>query len=165
MRSSIVNSLNERDRLLVLETEPAALRPLDEEALLELHARVRLARTKYVQLYRRGASAKVADSRGRGTAYGRSERNREVAEVFEGALARVSRQLAAAASAAERELRAERIAAARSGSAGPPPAGTARSASAGAGRRVPHAKTTGGVKRDASTRAAGARRQAKRDAG
>jgi len=150
---------------LVLETDRAAMEGLDEEALIDLHGRVRRARAKYVQLYRREASAKVTDSRGRGTAYGRSERNREVAEVFEGALARVSRRLAVAAAAAERELRAERIAAARAGSTGPAiPAEGSKGAATAAGRRAPHEKTTGALKRDASSRAAGARRQAKRDA-
>ncbi len=33
---------------------------LDEDALLELHARVRRARTKYVKLYRRQASTQIA---------------------------------------------------------------------------------------------------------
>ena len=37
---------------LVRETEPARMDKLDEDALLELHTRVRRARSKYVKLYR-----------------------------------------------------------------------------------------------------------------
>jgi hypothetical protein len=60
-------------------------------------------------------------------------------------------------------LKDERLARARAGkSTGPESAGT-QDGTVGAGRVRSHSKTTGGVKRDASSRAQGAKRQAKRD--
>ena len=70
---------------------------LDADALMELHARVRRARNKYVTLYRRRGAAKVRAKGARGSAAEANERGWAKAEVFEEALARVSRQLAAAA--------------------------------------------------------------------
>jgi hypothetical protein len=173
MDRGLLNSLSEAEQLLVAETERDVLKGLDEDELLELHQRVRRARTKYVKNYRRAAGAAVAEVGGRGASYPRNQRDRDKAELFESVLARVSRQVATAASRASAELRSERIEAARSARArvevAPgPDAGRAASsrdaAAAPAGSRRPRAtKTTGGLKKDASTRAAGARRQAKRD--
>jgi hypothetical protein len=84
-------------------------------------------RAKYVTVYRRGASGAVAKRGGRGFSYPKNQRDRDKAEVFETALAAVSREVAVHAARAAR-------------------------------------KTTGGIKKDASTLATGARRQAKRDA-
>ena len=56
---------------------------LDEDALLDLHGRVRRARTKYVKLYRRQASVRVGDTGGRGAARPMNRRNADKAEVFE----------------------------------------------------------------------------------
>jgi hypothetical protein len=165
MNKAMLNSLTEAERLLVDETTPDALARLDEDALLELHQRIRRARTKYVKLYRRGASTEVRKRGGRGISYPANQRARDKAEIFELALARVSRQVGAAARRASAELRAERIKAARAGR-GTAPAGAAEvpsgRAPAESGRRRA-VKTTGGLKKDASTRAAGARRQAIRD--
>lgn len=105
--------LSERDKQLVLETEPKRLRELDEEQLLELHGRVRRARTKHQTNYRRGAAGRVRADRARGKASAASRRDAARAEVLEEALARVSRRLAFAARAAADELRAERLAVAR----------------------------------------------------
>ncbi len=171
MKKAIYNTLTESEKLLVAETSRDALADLDEDQLLELLTRVRRARTKYVKLYRRRASAQVPESGGRGLAHPINQRNRDKAEVFERALARVSRRLQAAAKQAADELRTERLEAARSGSGSGPDtsgAGPDQASKAGKGKGKGQAagftKTTGGLKKDASTRAAGARRQAKRDA-
>jgi hypothetical protein len=165
MNKAMLNSLTEAERLLVDETMPDALAGLDEDALLELHQRIRRARTKYVKLYRRGAGAAVRKRGGRGISYPANQRARDKAEIFESALARVSRRVGVAARQASAELRAERIKAARAGR-GTGPAGAAEvpsgQAPAESGRRRA-VKTTGGLKKDASTRATGARRQAIRD--
>jgi hypothetical protein len=165
MNKAVLNSMTKTERRLVSETERAALVELDEDALLELHGRVRRARTKYLKNYRRAASARVLESGSRGDAYPKNQRDRDKAEVFELALARVSRQVEVMAKRAAAELRAERLQAARAAKATPSLASASTSdpvedKSVVRSRAV---KTTGGLKRDASTRAMGARRQAKRD--
>jgi hypothetical protein len=166
VNKAVLNSMTKTERRLVGETEREALVELDEDALLELHSRVRRARTKYVKNYRRAASGRVVESGSRGVAYPRNQRDRDKAEVFELALARVSRQVEVSAKRAAAELRAERLQAARAAKATPGLA-SARPASDAvedkAAVRPRATKTTGGLKRDASTRAMGARRQAKRD--
>jgi hypothetical protein len=158
---AVLNSLREDELALLRETEPDRMAELDEDALLELHTRVRRARTKYVTLYRREASARVAATGGRGKARPKNRRNADKAEVFEDALARVSKQVDRVARQAARNLRAERLAAARRKPSGPPVGAPASKPTTSRARA--HAKTTGGLKRDASSRAKGARRQAKRD--
>ena len=161
----MLNSLTEAERALVVATEREAMAELDEDALLELHTRVRRARTKYVKLYRRQAAGQVAERGGRGHAYPTNQRNRDKAEIFELALARVSRRVDAVAKQAAAELKAERLATSRDvrASSGPANSGPATAPAQKTTRRASTAKTTGGVKKDASSRAMGARRQAKRD--
>ncbi|TCO26135.1 hypothetical protein EV652_10726 [Kribbella steppae] len=164
MNQGLLNSLTDAERMLVAETERDALKGLDEDELLDLHQRIRRVRTKYVKNYRRGASAAVAQAGGRGKSYPRNQRDRDKAELFESVLARVSRAVATAAKRASMDLRSERIAAARStggGVAAPVPVGGPAPQTS---RRPRATKTTGGLKKDASSQAAGARRQAKRDA-
>lgn len=166
MNKALLNSLTEKEAALVREADPAALRELDEDQLLELHERVRRERTKHLKVYRRGASAAVESVGGRGKAYDQNQRARAKAEVFESVLAQVSRQVSAAARKASQELRAERIAAARAATSAGPPRETPVN---DGGTPVPSARrdatrTTGGLKRDASSRAQGARRQGARDA-
>lgn len=163
MNKAVLHSMTDAERKLVMDTEPAAIRDLDEEELLELHTRIRRARTKYVKNYRRAAAGSVAKRGGRGKAFTGNQRDRDKAEVFELALARVSRQVAVRAKETADELKAERIEAARAGSSGPAKA-TAATKAAPASRARATKKSTGGVKKDASSRAQGARRQAKRDA-
>ena len=173
MNKAQLHVLTDAEALLVLETEKSALAALDEDALVELHTRIRRARGKYVGQYRRGAASRVRGVGGRGKANPQNQRARDKAEIFEDALSRVSSALAAAARASAAELKAERLEAARAAKANPRAAApTSRSsASAGAGKagaasasraktgtRAPAAK-----KKNASTLAAGARRQAKRD--
>ena len=173
---AITNSLRADELDLLRETEPARMGELDEDALLDLHGRVRRARTKYVKLYRRQASARIADVGGRGAARPMNRRNADKAEVFEIALARVSKQVDVVARRAAAQLKSERLSAARAArAASKPPATTsdgkrdarpkaaAATGAASTGRARVATKTTGGTKRDASSRAAGARRQAARD--
>jgi hypothetical protein len=160
--------LTDAERLLVLETEPKALATLDEDALVALHTRIHRARGKYVGQYRRGASARVGSVGGRGKANAQNQRARDKAEVFEGALARVSTSLAKAAKASAAELKADRLAAAGAVTNTPPKGtGATRQAVTRKGPAGPVPSSTKAPitrKKNASTLAAGARRQAKRDA-
>lgn len=167
MNQALLNSLTDAERLLMAETERDVLKGLDEDELLELHQRIRRARTKYVKNYRRAASSAVASRGGRGFSYPKNQRDRGKAELFESALARVSREVAAAATRASTQLRTERIEAARSNGSTAPATKTTKTTATRttqANKAARATKTTGGLKKDASTRAAGARRQAKRDA-
>ena len=160
MARATVASLSDKERLLVAETQTAALKSLDEDQLLDLHARVRRERTKQVGIHRRSAAAQVPAKAQRSAAPRRSESK---AEIFEQALARVSTAVAAAARRAAAELRAERLAAASSAagpeSAAPRPANASSPATA----KRAAAKQPVERKAVASSRADGARRQAKRD--
>ena len=164
MDKRLLAQLNDADLLLWRETEPEAMAPLDEDAVLELHNRIRRARNKYTGQYRRAASARVAETGGRGRARPANARNAARAEVFEEALNRVSRRLAVLSRQSAAELRAERLAAARADRTGGPARDAAKEQPGSRGQARVHRKTTGGVKRDASSRATGARRQARRDA-
>lgn len=171
MNASLLAVLNDAERLLVAQTEPAELATLDEDAAIEFEARIRRARNKHISQYRRDASARVAEEGGRGKARPENKRAALKAEAFEAALSRASRRVAVLARQSAAELRAERLAAARAGKQGQGPDG--RGAAPGASRKGPAvtAAPTGDralrspatEKRRASTRAVGARRQAKRD--
>jgi hypothetical protein len=160
---AMLNTMRRDELDLLRETEPDRMAELDEDALLDLHGRVRRARTKYVKLYRRQASAQIATAGGRGAARPRNRRNADKAEVFETALARVSKRVDVVARRAAAELKAERLAAARAPSVPPKPSTRTRRTSASKGRVVTPRKTTGDLKRDASSRSMGSRRQAARD--
>ncbi|WP_243060481.1 hypothetical protein [Nocardioides sp. SR21] len=164
MDKAVLNSMTAAEQRLVAETAKGALAGLDEEELLDLHARVRRARKKYVTLYRRGASGAVMKRGGRGFSYPKNQRDRDKAEVFETALAAVSKEVAAHAARGAAELKESRLAAAQRTGSGPRKATATASTKPAASRARGAKKTTGGVKKDASSRAAGARRQAKRDA-
>jgi len=156
--------LKKDEQDLVRELEPARIGELDEDQLIDLHRRVRRARNKHVKNYRREAARDVEDVASRGEAAPRGGKARWRAAAFEEALSIVSERLAAVAHAAAEDLKDERLArAARGRSSGPGTAAPADPGKAGEGRARSHEKTTGGVKRDASSRAQGARRQAKRD--
>jgi len=171
MNASLLAVLNDAERLVVAQTGRAELAELDEDAALELEARIRRARNKYVGQYRRGASAAVAEHGGRGKARPENTRAAMKAEAFEEALSKVSRRVATLARQSAAELRAERIAAARAAKQGQGP--DARTAAPAAGPKGPALtkerastaalRTPDMEKRRASTRAAGARQQAKRD--
>ncbi|MFE4195580.1 hypothetical protein ACFRJ9_06930 [Paenarthrobacter sp. NPDC056912] len=149
---------------LIRELEPARIALLDEDGLLSLHKRVRRARNKYTTNYRRKAAGEVSEAGGRGTAASKSDKARARAYVFEEALSIVSTELARVAHDAAEALKDERLERARAGkSAGPESSGSANTSIAGAGRVLSHQKTTGGIKRDASSSWQGAQRQAKKD--
>lgn len=167
MAINVIDVLSESDFLLVRDTSLAELRDLDEDALLELHTRVRRARNKHVGIYRRAAAARVQRKGARGAARDGNQRNAARVEIFEDALARVSRQLAVVARQSARELKAERLALAKSKDAVKVSAPAKSTRKTPAKKRV-HAdktrKNPGRIKREAGTKATGARRQAKRDA-
>ena len=171
MNASLLAVLSDAERLLVAQTEPAELAALDEDAAIEFEARIRRARNKYVGQYRRGASARVAEAGGRGKARPENTRAALKAEAFEEALSRVSRRVAALARQAAAELRAERLAAARAARQGRGPNAGAALPAAGRPASAVTGEPTGdralrspaSAKRRASTRAMGARQQAKRD--
>jgi len=159
--------LSEADKQLVLEAEPKRLKALDEDQLIDLHARVRRARNRHTKLYRREAGAQVGTDRARANASKKSRRNAARAEVFEETLARVSRRLGSVARASADALRAERLEAARAvkGAPGRAKGKTAGGGKAsGSGRTATKAVSPATKKKRASTKAAGKRRQAKRDA-
>lgn len=167
----LLDSLSESDLALVRETGRDELKRLDEDELLEVHARVRRARNKHLGVYRRAGAAKVSAKGARGRAHTANERNRARAEVFEKALARVSTQLAVAARKSAADLKDERLAAAAKAKAAGPgkrAASTAKAAKRASGpaskaNKKQPAKSPSRKKQEAGSKAAGARRQAKRD--
>jgi len=171
MEASLLAALNQTERLLVAETDPAPLAALDEDGAIELEQRIRRARDKYVGQYRRGASARVAEHGARGSARKENARAVAKAEAFERALSQVSRRVAVLARQSAATLRAERLAAAKAAKDGDRP---------GAGEAVPRQRRRGpsvtpepkgdralrnpaSEKRRAGTQAKGALRQARRD--
>ncbi|HET9899656.1 MAG TPA: hypothetical protein VFR46_01095 [Actinomycetes bacterium] len=159
---STPKSKSDAELVILQETQPKALAELSEDDLLDLHKRVRRARNKHVGKYRRKATARVAESGARGASHQRNQRARDRAEVFEVALARVSSALATAARRSAAELKAERLAAAR-GEPFVPPGGPRTERQANPPRKRPPKKSSGRLKKDASSISQGARRQAKRD--
>lgn len=120
MNKTLLASLNQADRLLVAETENAALAALTEDEVSALHARVLRARNKAVGVYRRGAAQKVSAKGGRGKANPTNTLARTRAEAFEEALGRVSTRLAVLARQSARQLKDERLAAAAAAKTGAP---------------------------------------------
>jgi hypothetical protein len=167
MAKATFSILSEKDKQLVLETEPKKLAKLSEDELLDLHSRVRRARTRNLKNYRRSASQRVSDTKRRAGASKAQSRDRARAEVLEEALARVSRRLGAVAHAAAEELKAERLAAARKGKGAPGRSKAPATKSAGKPKGTAKAKKSqrspASEKARASTKSTGKRRQAKRD--
>ncbi|MFE4501371.1 hypothetical protein ACFRFQ_16055 [Rhodococcus sp. NPDC056743] len=161
----ILNSLSEDEYVLILETKKDQIAELDEDELIALHTRIRRARNKYTKLYRRAGSAKVAEKKGRGSGKSANARNAGKAEVFEDALSRVSRRLAAVSRQSARELKDERLGRARKDapSFSDIDTGSGKVASAGKARVDETRSSPGKKKFEASSIAAGARRQAKKD--
>lgn len=150
---------------LIREIEPERMSQLDEEKLLALHRRIRRARNKHVTNYRRKAAQSVPEAGGRGTARPGNQKSRWRAEAFEEALSLVSARLAEVAHEAAAALKKERLERAQAGKwSGPESAGSSDGGVPDAGRVRSHETSAGGLKRDASSRAQGAKRQAKRDA-
>jgi hypothetical protein len=171
MDASLRAVLSDAELLLVGETDRAALAALDEDGAIELEARIRRARDKYVSQYRRSASVRVTERGGRGRARPENARAAAKAEAFERALAQVSRRVAALARQSAAQLRAQRLAAARAarqtdwpGSGQPVPAqrrhGPPVSPEPSGERAL---RNPASEKERAGTLATGARRQARRD--
>lgn len=171
MDASLRAALNESENLLVAETGRTALAALDEDGALELETRIRRTRDKYVSQYRRSASARVAEHGGRGKARPENAHAAAKAEAFERALSQVSRRVAVLARESAAELRAQRLAAAKSGKQRDWP---------GPGETLPRQRRSGpevteepvgdrarrnpaSENQRAGTLAVGSRRQAKRD--
>ncbi|NMO04593.1 hypothetical protein HH308_25560 [Gordonia sp. TBRC 11910] len=163
--SKIKNSLSENEYKLILATETDRLTDLSEGKLLKLHRRTRRARNKAVQQYRRAGAQKVSKKGGRGLAKKVNVRRAERAELFEEALSRVSYQLGVVAHQSAKELKAERLAAAKKDSPAPRLAadGDGKVASKGKARVDKTRQSSGRKKYEASSIAQGAKRQAKRD--
>jgi len=169
MNAGLMAVLTENERLLVAETEPSELSQLDEDATVALETRIRRARNKYTGQYRRTAAGRVGEKGGRGIARPQNQQAAMKAEAFEEALARVSRRVSVLSRQAARELRAMRIAKARSGRGAAPRGAAASSTRAGAVPRQGQVgdrsfRTPATKKRRATALARGARSQAKRDA-
>jgi hypothetical protein len=167
MDKATLAMMNGEERALLRRVEPKVLKALDEEELLDLHARVRRARNKYSKLYRRRARAQVKSDRSRGGASKAHGRTAVKAEAFEDALAVVSRQLAEAARDSAEQLRAERLEAARVAKAGKSAPKSARAkpaakSSTGSAKSKKKARTPISKKSSASARAATRRSQAKK---
>ncbi len=165
MARTTPSSLTTRERQLLDATARAHLSTLDEDELGALLTRVRRIRDKEVSLHRAEQRERASTKRSRGAAAAPLTRRAWKVEVFEEAVARVSSALAKAARASAKELKAQRLAAARAtrpnprsgrmpaASDEPAPATTRRSRA-----RAPIEKKTA-----ASTMARGARSQARSD--
>ena len=164
MARATPQSLSDKERALLNETGTERLRALDEDALIELHARVRRARDRFVKIHRREVAEHVDATRARGVASVAPRRSASKAEIFEEALARVSSSLARAARATAASLRAERLEASRSASRPTAPAKPTKMPPK-TEAATPRARRTAPIERkvSAATRASNARRQAKRD--
>jgi hypothetical protein len=172
MQAGLLAVLSDSERRLVAETEPAELAELDEDAAIALESRIRRTRNKYTGQYRRMAAARVPEQGGRGMARPQNTRAAMKAEAFEQALAQVSRRVSALSRQAARQLRGERLSAARGARSRLGRAASTPATGRPNGRGVPRqgqaddrsfrAPVT--EKRRASTKAHGARRQARRDA-
>lgn len=156
--------LKDEERDLIREIESERMDLLDEDELLALHKRVRRARKKHTKNYRRRAAAGVKAEGSRGGARPRHGKSAQRAEIFEEALARVSRRLAAVAEETHAALKAERLERAQAGkSTGPVQESTGNSGGVGPGHTPKHQNSAGTIKKQASSQAANAKRQAKRD--
>ena len=162
MNPTELSLFSDKEQTLLVATEPKRLKEMSEDQLDELLTLVRRARTKYTKLYRRQSSTSVQSAGKRSASGSSNQRTLRKAEIFEDALARVSRALSAAARAQRDALKAERIAMARGESGAPSRTGSrpaSTSASAQTGKRGGHVTK----RRAASTTAKGARNQARRD--
>lgn len=166
MKPTELQLFSKAEQTLLVSTEKRRLDEMSEDDLDDLFTRVRRARNKYMKLYRRQSATLVADHQSRAGTDSSNQRTRRKAEVFEDALARVARSLAAAARATSRQLREERLALAAGASGSPWSAdgGEANNAAdTGSTRKKPVRGRATSKARQASRTSSGARNQAKRD--
>ncbi|ORM29088.1 hypothetical protein [Williamsia sp. 1135] len=163
--NAVLKSLSEDEYVLIRETKKKQLADLDEERLIKLHTRVRRARNKHVTNYRQAGAAKVAKKGGRGAARPANKHNAAKAEAFEAALGRVSKRLSTVAKRSAAELKDARLKAAsgKSTKSSSGAKGQGKVISAGKDRVDATRKSSGRKKHEASSKAAGKRRQAKKD--
>lgn len=165
MNASLLAHLKADERHLIQRSAPQALSLLDEDEALALLDTVRRARNRARGQYRRPAARKVAAVGARGTARTGNDKNALRAEAFEEALARVSRRVSTLARESARDLKQERLAAARSGTSArnarpPAPRATGTTATK---RPKASTRTPSATKNRADLAARGSRRQATRD--
>lgn len=159
-------SFRSKDAELLRELKSKNLDTLDEDELADLHRRVRRARAKHTKNYRRGGSKRVRKAGARGAARPGNVNAAQRAETFERALAKISGRLAAEAQRSADALRAERLTAARKHKGSPVVDGGVL----GGDETTPDLRlddrrpdTAARRKRNAGVKAAGARRQARKD--
>ena len=164
MNKKLLAMMNDVEQELLRDIYDGDLATLDEDALVDLHGRVRRARNKYSKLYRRRSADRVTADRSRAKASTVNQRTARKAEIFEDALAKVSRQLARAARTSAEQLKQERLAAARGDKKAPASSKTKKKAT-GALPGAKKKRRTGASKRaSAQARAATRQKQAKRAA-
>lgn len=158
-----------KEQTLLVATEAARLKDMTEDELDVLLTMVRRERNKYSKLYRRQSSALVEAKSSRAGTSTSNQRTRRKAEIFEDTLARVARALSVAARASANELKRERLQAASDAKGNPRAKSSGRpsaSASTGVSTRERGRAAKGGAatpSRRASSKAQGARRQARSD--
>ncbi len=112
---AMVASLTRAEQDLIRETEPKRLAKLDADELGNVQDRVRKARNRHANQYRRDGAQAVKKSGGRGKARPANTRNADKVEVFEEALARVSLAYSKALSKSAAGLKSDRLDAKKSG--------------------------------------------------
>jgi len=178
MNPSVRAMLNEQEQELLRSVAPAKLRKLDEDELIELHGRIRRARTKYIKMHRRRGTDQVRSDRSRTRASGAVSATAMKAEAFEEALSAVSERLARVAASAAKDLKRERLTAAAAATGSPhrtkpaskstkSKATSKRTASRSAAKKAAatRSRTPAPIdkKRSSATRAATKRSQTRRD--
>jgi hypothetical protein len=173
--TELTSLFNAKEQTLLVATEPKRLALNTEDELGDLLLLIRRARNKYSGLHRRQANATVAAVGRRAATQSQNLRTLRKAEIFEDALARVSRAYASAARASAAELKSERLALAAAATATPPAKKASKKAAASPSRAGQTDQSTAAQRgvvaggrntaaRKSSSKAQGARRQAKRDA-
>lgn len=92
-------NLTKQENALIDQTSPEALARMDEDALVDVQARLRKARDKNVSLLRRQGAMRVQAEGGRGAAAPANEKRGDKVDVFDSALERVGERLDAIRSA------------------------------------------------------------------
>ena len=165
MNPTELDMFSATEQTLLVQTERDRLAEMSEDELDALFTRVRRARTKYTKLYRRQSADLVASKSSRAGTSTSNQRTKRKAEILEDALARVAAALGAAARATARELKAERLAAAKAAKGSPRTQGAKGAATTSTGKssgKTPSGRSTSKA-RQASRKSSGARNQAKRD--
>ena len=119
MNKALLNSMTVAEKRFLAKASRYNLDKLDEDQALDLHARARKLRDKYLTTYRRSAAEQVAQTGARGVAYEENQRERAKAEEFERALTQISRRVAKLSAQSAAELRAERLEMARAAKSAP----------------------------------------------